>query len=86
MCHGAQAFACWTRVLYGSLHSRESGNPAHEGTSPQEKVMLIVELNLAGYRFSGEMSDLRRKPLRSMRFNPRAIHWRIPQLRDSRAA
>ncbi len=48
--------------------------------------MLIVELNLAGYRFSGEMSDVRRKPLRSMRFNPRAIHWRIPQLRDSRAA
>jgi hypothetical protein len=48
--------------------------------------MLIVELNVAGYRFSGQMSDLRRKPLRSMRFNPRAIHWRIAQLRDSRAA
>ncbi len=54
--------------------------------APQEKIMLIVELNLAGYRFSGEMSDVRRKPLRSMRFNPRALHWRIPQLRDSRAA
>jgi hypothetical protein len=48
--------------------------------------MMIVELNLAGYRFSGEMSDLRRKPRRSMRFNPRALQWRIPQLRDSRAA
>ena len=48
--------------------------------------MLIVELNLAGYRFSGEMSELRRKPLRSMLFKPRAIQWRIPQLRDSRAA
>jgi hypothetical protein len=48
--------------------------------------MLIVELNVAGYRFSGEMSDLRRKPLRSMRFNPRAIQWRMQHLRDSRAA
>jgi hypothetical protein len=48
--------------------------------------MMIVELNLAGYRFSGEMSDLRRKPLRSMLFNPRARQWKIPQLRDSRAA
>ena len=48
--------------------------------------MLIVELNIAGHRFSGEMFDLRRKPLRSMRFNPRAIQWRITQLRDSRAA
>jgi hypothetical protein len=48
--------------------------------------MLIVELNVAGYRFSGEMSDLRRKPLRSRRFNPLAIQWRITQLRDSRAA
>jgi hypothetical protein len=48
--------------------------------------MLIVELNLAGYRFSGEMSDVRRKPSRFMRFNPRMMHWRIPQLRDSSAA
>jgi hypothetical protein len=48
--------------------------------------MLIVELNVAGYRFSGQMSDLRRKSLRSMRFNPLAIQWRISQLRDSRAA
>jgi hypothetical protein len=61
-------------------------DPAHEGTEPQEKVMLIVELNVAGYRFSGQMFDLRRKPLRSMRFNPRALPWRSPQLRDSRAA
>ena len=56
------------------------------GTEPQEKAMLIVELNIAGHRFSGEMFDLRRKPLRSMRFNARALQWRIPQLRDSRAA
>jgi hypothetical protein len=63
-----------------------SADPAQEGTMPQEKIMLIVELNLAGYRFSGQMSDLRRKPLRSMRFNPRALQWKIPQLRDSRVA
>jgi hypothetical protein len=48
--------------------------------------MLNVELNLAGYRFSGEMPDLRRRPLRSMRFNRRAIQWRIPQLRSPNAA
>jgi hypothetical protein len=48
--------------------------------------MLIVELNVAGYRFHGEMPDLRRKPLRSVRFNPRAIQWRIPQLRSTNAA
>ena len=47
---------------------------------------MIVELNLAGYRFSGEIPDKRHKPLRSMRFGPRAIQWRIPQLRHSRAA
>jgi hypothetical protein len=47
---------------------------------------LIVELNVAGYRFSGEMAELRRRSLRSVRFNPRAIQWRLAQLRDSRAA
>jgi len=48
--------------------------------------MLIVELNVAGYRFSGEIHDLRRKPRRSARFNPRTIQWRIPQLRSPNAA
>jgi hypothetical protein len=48
--------------------------------------MLIVELNLAGYRFSREIPDLRHKPLRSVRFGQRAIQWRIPQLRQSHAA
>jgi hypothetical protein len=52
----------------------------------QENAMLIVELNVAGYRFSGEMADLRRKPLRSVRFNPRTIQWRISQLRSPNAA
>jgi hypothetical protein len=68
------------------LHSQVSADPAHEGTKPRENAMLIVELNVAGYRFIGEMADLRRKPLRSLRFNPRALHWRISQPRDSRAA
>jgi hypothetical protein len=51
----------------------------------QEKIMLIVELNVAGYRLSGEMAGLRRKPLR-VRFNPRTIQWRISQLRNPNAA
>lgn len=48
--------------------------------------MLIVELNIAGYRFTRELPELRRKSFRSGRFSPRAIHWRIPQLRHSHAA
>jgi hypothetical protein len=48
--------------------------------------MLIVELNLAGYRFSREIPDLRHKPLRSVRFGQRTIQWRLPQLRHSHAA
>lgn len=48
--------------------------------------MLIVELNVAGYRFSGQISDRRRNPLRSVRLNPRAMQWRIPQFRDNHAA
>ncbi len=47
--------------------------------------MLIVELNVAGYRFSAEVAGRRRKPLR-VRFNPRTIHWRITQLRSPNAA
>jgi hypothetical protein len=47
--------------------------------------MLIVELNVAGYRLSWEMAGLRRKPLR-VRFNPRTIQWRISQLRNPNAA
>ena len=45
--------------------------------------MLIVELNLAGYRFSREIPELRHKPLRSVRFSPRTIQWRMPQLRHT---
>lgn len=38
--------------------------------------MMVVELNIAGFRFSREIPDLRRKPSRSGRFSPRAIQWR----------
>ncbi len=52
----------------------------------QEKTMLIVELNVAGYRLSGGWAGLRRSRLRPTRFNPRAIQWRMPQLRHTPAA
>jgi hypothetical protein len=42
---------------------------------------MIVELNIVGYRMSGEWAGLSRGTLRPARFNPRAIHWRMPQLR-----
>ena len=48
--------------------------------------MLIVELNVAGYRLSGEWASLRRTTLRPPRFSPRSIQWRMPQLRYTRAA
>jgi hypothetical protein len=48
--------------------------------------MLILELNVAGYRLTGEWAGLRRATLRPMRFNPRSIQWRMPQLRHTRAA
>jgi hypothetical protein len=47
--------------------------------------MLIVELNLAGYQFTREIPDLRRKSLRSVRFDRRAMHWRM-HLRNPHAA
>ncbi|MGH3967779.1 MAG: hypothetical protein ACRDTV_06585 [Mycobacterium sp.] len=48
--------------------------------------MWVVELNIAGYCFTREIADLRRTPLKSVRFHPRAMHWRPPQLRHERAA
>jgi hypothetical protein len=52
----------------------------------REKIVLIVELNVGGYRFSGEWAGLRRSTLRPTRFNPRTIQWRMPQLRHTPAA
>jgi hypothetical protein len=47
--------------------------------------VLIVELNIVGYRFSREIPNLRPRSLRPVLFNPRAMHRRIPQLRQSHA-
>jgi hypothetical protein len=47
---------------------------------------MIVELNIAGFRFCGEIPDLRRKSLRPVRFGQHNVHWRLPQLRQSHAA
>jgi len=60
-------------------------DPAHDQIA-EEKIMLIVELNLAGYQFTREIPDLRRKSLPSVRFDRRAMHWRIPHLRNPHAA
>jgi hypothetical protein len=43
--------------------------------------MWIIELNVAGYHFTRELPDLRR---RSFRFSPRTKHW--PMTRHSQAA
>ncbi|WP_324849543.1 hypothetical protein [Mycobacterium sp.] len=48
--------------------------------------MLNVELNIAGFRFSREIPDLRHKSFRSAGLGQRVIHWRIPHLRQSHAA
>lgn len=43
--------------------------------------MWILELNVAGYQFTREMPDLRRRPTW---FHPRNMHW--PALRQNHAA
>lgn len=48
--------------------------------------MWIIELNIAGQKFTREIGDLPRQPFRSVRFSPRNVHWRVPQLRHSHAA
>ena len=48
--------------------------------------MLYVEINIAGYRFSREIPDIRRKSFRSSALGQRTIQWRIPHLRQSHAA
>jgi hypothetical protein len=42
--------------------------------------MWIIEFNVAGYRFTREMPDLRK----TFRFSPRNMHW--PTLRHTHAA
>jgi hypothetical protein len=48
--------------------------------------VLHVEINIAGYRFSREVPDLRRKSFRSPGLGQRAIQWRLTHLRQSHAA
>jgi hypothetical protein len=48
--------------------------------------MWVIELNVAGHRFTRAVSDERRQPLRGVRFRRRNVHWRAPQLRHSPAA
>ena len=48
--------------------------------------MLDVEINIAGYRFSREIPDFRRKSFRSPGLGHRTIQWRLPHLRQSHAA
>ncbi len=43
--------------------------------------MWIIELNVAGYHFTREMPDFKRRP---SRFSPRHLHW--PVMRHSQAA
>ncbi|GAB4901257.1 hypothetical protein JHV666_49190 [Mycobacterium avium subsp. hominissuis] len=50
-------------------------------TGREIPIMWIIELNVAGYQFTREMPDLRR---RTFRFSPRHMHW--PALRHSHAA
>jgi hypothetical protein len=47
----------------------------------REKIMWIIELNVAGYHFTREMPDFKRRPFR---FSPRHLHW--PVMRHSQAA
>lgn len=44
-------------------------------------IMWIIEVNVAGHRYTREIPNLRR---RSFRFNPRTLHW--PVTRHSPAA
>jgi hypothetical protein len=47
----------------------------------REKIMWVIEFNVAGYHFTREFRDVKRPPFR---FSPRNIHW--PVLRHSSAA
>ncbi|VBA33193.1 hypothetical protein LAUMK13_00229 [Mycobacterium innocens] len=45
--------------------------------------MWIIELNIAGFRFTRELPDRRR---RTLRFNPSHLHWPVPRHGHSHAA
>jgi hypothetical protein len=46
--------------------------------------MMNVELNIVGFRFTREITGLRRKSIQSRKFDRRHIPWRLP--RQSHAA
>jgi hypothetical protein len=48
--------------------------------------MVNVELNIAGFRFSREIPDVRRRLFRSRGFGPRPDQWRLPHPGQSHAA
>lgn len=48
--------------------------------------MWIVELNIAGYRFTRQIPDLRSASLRSVRLHPPGLHRRVPQPPSPHAA
>lgn len=52
----------------------------------QEKIMWIVELNIAGYQFTRQIPDLRGASLRSVRLHPPTLHRRVPQPPSPHAA
>ncbi|QYL26892.1 hypothetical protein TM48_01048 [Mycobacterium shottsii] len=64
--------------LYAALHNHGPAAPAHGITQMPGDTMWIIELNVAGYRFTREMPDLPRK---QARLRPRHLHW--PVLRHS---
>ncbi|BCO38178.1 hypothetical protein JMUB5695_04492 [Mycobacterium heckeshornense] len=48
--------------------------------------MWVIELNVAGHRFTRAVSDVRRQHLRGVRFSRRSLHWPVPQARRAHAA
>ncbi|ETW21581.1 hypothetical protein [Mycobacterium gastri] len=48
--------------------------PVHEATHPPGVIMWIIELNIAGFRYTRELPERRRRPLR---FSPRHLHWPV---------
>lgn len=48
--------------------------------------MFIIEINIAGRRFTRQVADLPGQSSWSARFSPRNVHWRVPQFRQQHAA
>jgi len=70
-----------TDVLYDSQHNHGPPATAHVQHLGPENIMWIIELNVAGYHYTRQMPDFKRRPFR---FSPRNLHWPAP--RPSQAA